>query len=1387
MYKQLAAHALVATIVVLAFGTGCGGGGCAGLQPLPKDSKGNYAPAPLGLPSDQVIEGGLQARITKPGMDKLMATIPKLFGSLLGGICIPSISQQIGPTCFDITVGACQSNGCNGGKTQGCPINIQLTSPDGKDVITATLSDGNNPVIHIDAKFDVDVPLNIDYGGSLFCASASGSCTMDVASQHYGSGTGNPLEITADIQTGIDPTTGELTLHLTTLQLQNLNFNINGCGVLGSALNALVGLLNNVVGTAITNLIIQVLQPTLDNLVQSFLPKPLGLAGSLNTGTLLASFSPPSDANLELFVVPGGYVQGKSGGLTLGVMSGTNSDRDQTTRDSSNWSEPNLCIPARMDPNIGGAPWNLPFNAARKDFTLSPAGPFAGMPDPTDSMGATQDVAIGLSRTYLNLLGFHLYNSGTLCLHINGTAIPQLNAGTLSLVIGSLGNILEDKKAPLELVLRPQTPLIFTIGAGTMADPLIHIGITDMRIDFYSWIEERFVRIFTLALDMNLGLNLTVTKDANGAAAIQPTIVGLNAKNVTIRVMNTDLLQETPDSLAQVFPSVINIAAGALGGAIKPITLPSVAGFSLSDLAINRVQTSQDDFVGIFGDITTGGPQALIDWGTPSAPQLVGDVNTLASVARVDVPTVQRIQALFAKDPLVQAQGARPTVTLHLDAEQTAGRPVEWAYRIDGGFWHDWSTEPNPVIADDAFLLQGHHQIDVRSRVVNQWQTEDTTPVSMDVLIDSVAPELNPARDPEGAEKIFFNGFDIVTPTEKLQYAWLDASGRQSAWGATDSLDANTISAITAGFTRPLVIYSRDEAGNVGQAAIDAGPLLGFHGRTTAPSPSGCSCDIGGAGGGASGRGMALILLAMALVFLRRPKTLRAATGKIAAVVLVAAISLVAAGCGCSNKAQCSVDDDCLKMQCATGQIPTCATNMCLCVPDVLLGDIGRFSSMVPLGSEAYVSAYNNTYGDLMIGHVSPPGIVGSWDFVDGVPDIAPDQPGSHVRGGIMEPGDDVGRYTSIALDSTSEPIIAYYDKTHGSLKFAIFGVIRWHAYAVDKGSMTLEGMGDDIGKWASLSVGPDGTPGIAYSAWVQHGVSGMPESQLRWAQAKTVTPMSDADWTITVLDSRPLSSNGAPDGGVSDMAVGPDMTMPPSMIDMAGVDAAMAPPAVPYELLPEGIAIMASAARKPDGSPAVVYYDRTRGNLRYVEFQPSSMKWGVPVILDGEDAKGNDLGDVGLYSSLTFDQAGLGHISYENATLDHLYYMNTMTKKPEIVDDGYHGNDEQTQDGLPSPVWHLVGDSSSIVILANGLPAIGYQDSTVLELRFANKQKDGTWNKQYIAGHATPFKGSYGFYANLKTDASGNGVLSSYAINQQKDIPDFFVEVFALDFGAIP
>ena len=130
------------------------------------------------------------------------------------------------------------------------------------------------------------------------------------------------------------------------------------------------------------------------------------------------------------------------------------------------------------------------------------------------------------------------------------------------------------------------------------------------------------------------------------------------------------------------------------------------------------------------------------------------------------------------------------------------------------------------------------------------------------------------------------------------------------------------------------------------------------------------------------------------------------------------------ASSGCdSGKSQCKVDDDCAKMQCDPGEVPACMANECGCIPDIAPGDVGRFSSMTLIDNSAYVAAYNNTYGDLMIGHITPPGVVSGWDFVDGVPDEAPDIANSHNRGGISDKGDDVINDVKQRVDRLRENI----------------------------------------------------------------------------------------------------------------------------------------------------------------------------------------------------------------------------------------------------------------------------------------------------------------------------------------------------------------------------
>ena len=110
----------------------------------------------------------------------------------------------------------------------------------------------------------------------------------------------------------------------------------------------------------------------------------------------------------------------------------------------------------------------------------------------------------------------------------------------------------------------------------------------------------------------------------------------------------------------------------------------------------------------------------------------------------------------------------------------------------------------------------------------------------------------------------------------------------------------------------------------------------------------------------------------------------------------------------------------------------------------------------------------------------------------------------------------------------------------------------------------------------------------------------------------------------------------------------------------------------------------------------------------------------------------------------------------------------------PEIIDDGYR-IDGTTVDGLPKPVYHLVGDDAGLV-LANGVPQVVYQDDTTQELLLATKGANG-WTHESIAGATDPWPGAYGFFASDAL-SSTDLVMSTWVIDQPTG--ENWVEVFS-------
>jgi hypothetical protein len=1299
---------VLSAVFILAMGA-CGSAGgcgaCSAVQPLPGG----------GLPPTQTVEGGAQVRVTPQGLTKITGILEPLLAQQLstgGGFCVPQGSFLGVSYCAGHP-----STECN----PGCLVDVQLHPGGLQTQVT------NTQTLNLRLSAGLTTSLHLEF--------LIGSCTMAVTSDN----------VTADLDVGLatDPTTGELTIHLANINSVDLGLHFDGCSIVSALVEFLADLF-------LDDFVTDLLRPNIDGLIQSFLPKPLGLVGTMDVGNLLEGLLPGVDARMETRIVPGGYVQLTGGGLSLGMITGINSDRDPATRAANLASEPALCVPPLPAPDLRAGPVPLA-TTPRHTFRLDAANQFNGAPDPAT------DIAMGFSKTTLNLAGHHLVTSGALCLGIGTSLVSQLNVGTISALVPSLGELTSGQgNDPLLLVTRPQRDLRFSIGNNTVESPAVTIGIDHLEVDFYAFLFERYVRAFSLDLTLDVGVNVDIEQAAGGAATLRPMLVGITPDKVQIKVLNTELVRETPARLEALLPTVFALVTPALGN-LPEITVPSFAGFTLGNPSIHRVTTAQDDFLAINASLEASpalqqlaAGAAMRSGGFAAMARVVPAARSTGTVRlmSVETPSVERVAGALLHEP----DGALPRVTFDADTHDASGRELEWAYQLDNGMWRAWRTGNPLVIEDAAFAWQGKYTIGLKSRVVGDYHTVSAA-VQIPLIIDSVAPRIAVAKgrwNADNGELYEIPAFDVVSESA-LAYAFGKPGSAvpASPWhdGGTIELSRDAADAY-AGAGRAVTVFVKDEAGNVAAAEVAPFP---------ARSDSGCSTQGGGGAGG-----VLVIAAALGLLVQRRTRGERGertrrtrriagserASGAAAAVVCVGGALAVALQPGCGHRSEappgtpppmvCERSPDC--SACDAGQLPFCVDNTCLCADDIPLGRVGPYSD-VAVGPDGaiWVSAYAQSYGDLVVAQTTG-GRIGAeaWQWVDGVPAGPVAVPDSKIRGGIDEGGPDVGMYTSIAVAPDGTPSVSYFDRETASLKLAQKVGGAWRTHVVDAGAGAT---GTRVGMYTSLTLrSDDGRPGIAYLAHVKDA-SGR-HAEVRFASAQSARPTTSGDWQTWVVDTAAL---------------------PPE--DPAG------PGLYP---LPEGLGLFVDAARMPNQAPVVAYYDRTSGDLRLAKFNVQSGQFAAPRVLDGAGTV-----DAGWSPSVAVDRDGVVHVAYASPTSHALkYVLDAPNAAPQVIDNGYRVVGK-TPDGLDKPELHFVGDDASLVLPPDGgAPLVVYQDATTEELLLARQSADGTWAHTSIAGATDPWPGGYGFFA-AGALGSSQLVMSSWVVNLHDFADSNWVEVF--------
>ncbi|MBN2358686.1 MAG: hypothetical protein JXR83_04485 [Deltaproteobacteria bacterium] len=431
-----------------------------------------------------------------------------------------------------------------------------------------------------------------------------------------------------------------------------------------------------------------------------------------------------------------------------------------------------------------------------------------------------------------------------------------------------------------------------------------------------------------------------------------------------------------------------------------------------------------------------------------------------------------------------------------------------------------------------------------------------------------------------------------------------------------------------------------------------------------------------------------------------------------------------------------------------------CCPISCLCstLPPLQPGSYGRFSSIAVTPAEVLVSAYDETYGDLVLVRVSAQGLVQSVEYVDGVP--ATGTAGGDLagpRGGLVEPGTDVGQYTSLVLDSQGQPRIAYYDVDNGDLRLALWDAATagWNTYAVD--------IERDAGRYASLIV--DASDKLRVSYFVS-GLerNGHAATALRIASSRVAAPAAATDWQIAdveVAEVRDPCNDACQANQACVLVQGAPTCRPLATtcsscatnqrcVTITGGASCMA--VMPPDLhgLPRGVGLFSSLAHTPGGD-LVVYYDAVHGDLKgaLVTTAPQT-----PVTLDGDGASNHRGGDVGRFCSIAYDAVnGVIAVAYEDTSGHALRLFRGA--------DLSRGNYELIESGIGAPpgVTRL---SDVALTCADGKAYAAFQDATDADLVLAVRETNGSWRSQRLLSD-----GAYGFDPSI---AVGGG--SIYAAN---------------------
>ena len=214
---------------------------------------------------------------------------------------------------------------------------------------------------------------------------------------------------------------------------------------------------------------------------------------------------------------------------------------------------------------------------------------------------------VHIADDFINQLLFSFWEGGLLCYDIDEelTGIP-LDTSILGLLAGDAFDPLFPEQSPLWIQTQPkQSPLLNLETEHDLA-----IQVSELGLDFSADLDHRTVRVLTMDLDVNAGVDLAFD-NTTGLLGVE---LDLSGESLAATVAYNELMPNASADIEANFGSVFETLLGSvLGGLTEDLgfNLPAYEGIGLTNIQI-AANGSDGDWLGVYTEV---GPVGYGDGG----------------------------------------------------------------------------------------------------------------------------------------------------------------------------------------------------------------------------------------------------------------------------------------------------------------------------------------------------------------------------------------------------------------------------------------------------------------------------------------------------------------------------------------------------------------------------------------------------------------------------------------------------------------------------------------------------------------------------------------------------------------------------------------------------